>query len=194
MIILDDRLPHGPDGVPSQNSNDIWKDHTLVGNYLKYSPTSRFGQCMFEMWKLHWDAYISHHDECSSGCIEKDRDFDIQWGFMGPSLVTHAYLRCKDDNVTVYPPSAFGNDPYPCNARLLHDDSITLDEGAFALHTCHDLVSALEDLGGNLKRDTTMGKVMQDRCPKTSMRMYSRNAVRKYQGVQTLVADSLKHP
>jgi len=175
MIILDDRLPHGPDGVPAQLVNYAWKDHALVGNYMKYSPTTRFCQCMFDTWELHWDAYLKHHAECAGRCSppEGDRDFDQEWGFMGPSLVTHAYLSCQDGNISVYPPSAFGNHPWPCNMGLLSDDTITLKGNAYALHTCHALVSAVDQMGGNMKRDTTMANVMQDRCPATSMRLYS---------------------
>jgi hypothetical protein len=194
MIIIDDRLPHGPDGVPSQNTNHVWKDHKLVANYMKYSPTTRFGQCMFDMWELHWNAYQKHHAQCPGGCRTKDRDFDDQWGFMGPSLVTHAYLSCKDDSVSVYPPSAFGNDPYPCNVRLVHDGEIKLGKDVYALHACHEVVSALEGLGGNMKLNTTMARVMLDRCPETSMRMYSRSAVRTNQVSESLIAYSFKHP
>jgi hypothetical protein len=182
MIILDDRLPHGPDGLPSQIVNDFWKDQKLVGNYLKYSRTSRFSQCMLDTWKLHWDAYLNHHAECAGRCqppSEPPRDFrdiDNQWGFMGPSLVTNAYLSCRDDNVSLYPPSAFGNDPYPCNLGIVIDAKTTLKGNAYALHTCHEVAAAVEDMGANLKRNTTMAHVMQDRCPKTSMRMYSRRA------------------
>jgi len=189
LIILDDRLPHGPDGLPSQvNDNDVWKDHALVGNYLKYSPTTRFGQCMFDTWKLHWDAYLNHNTECARGCHSRDRDFDTAWGFMGPSLVTHAYVSCKDDNVSVYPASAFGNDPYPCNVGLVHDSAIELNGDAYALHTCHEVVSAVENLGVSMKRNTTMANVMQDRCPRTLMRMHSRKTDRKQHVSQNLMA------
>jgi hypothetical protein len=178
MIILDDRLPHGPDGLPAQRANDVWKDQALVGNYLKYSPTSRFGQCMFDMWKLHWDAYINHHTECAGACPSNDdRDLNKQWGFMGPTLVTHAYLSCKDAKVSVYPPSAFGNDPWPCNRNLVENDKFSMKGKAHALHTCHELVSAVEELGANMKQNTTMAHIMQDRCPKTRMRMYSGKVV-----------------
>jgi hypothetical protein len=196
LIILDDRLPHGPDGVPAQRANDVWKDQALVGNFLKYSPTSRFGQCMFDMWKLHWEAYLDHHAECAGGCSPPgdDRDFDQEWGFMGPSLVTHAFLSCGDRNVSVYPPSAFGNEPYPCNLGLLQDDGVTLKGSAYALHTCHDVVSAVEELGGNMKRNSTMAIVMQDRCPNTTMRMYSGNTVRNAQVSQSIMAYSAMHP
>jgi hypothetical protein len=193
LIILDDRLPHGPDGLPSQRSNDLWKDHALVGNYLKYSPATRFGQCMFDMWKLHWDAYLNHHDECARGCRSRDRDFDAAWGFMGPSLVTHAYVSCKDENVSVYPASAFGNDPYPCNAGFVQDHAFELG-GAYALHACHEVVSAVEELGANMKRNTTMATVMQDRCPKTLMRIHSRKTARREQVSQKLMAYFHKHP
>jgi hypothetical protein len=199
MIILDNRLPHGPDGLPSQQYGNGWADQVLVGNFLKYSPTSRFGQCMFDMWKLHWDAYRNHHAECGGGCHgfmgpNGDRDFDEQWGFMGPTLVTHAYLSCKDGDVSVYPPSAFGNDPYPCNRNFLRDDATELRGNAYAMHTCHDVASAVEELGSNLKRNTTMAHVMQDRCPQTTMRMYSGKAVQKRQVSQNLMANIRKHP
>jgi hypothetical protein len=195
LIILDDRLPHGPDGIPAQHVTNAWKDQTMVGNYLKYSPTTRFGKCMFEMWKLHWDAYVNHNAKCVGLCHESDgRDVDKQWGFMGPSLVTHAYLSCKDDNVSVYPPSAFGNDPHPCNLGLVHNDAVTLKGNAYALHTCHELATAVEDLGSNLKQNTTMANVMLDRCPKTNMRMRSRKAPRRTQVSQSLMAYFLRHP
>merc|ERR1712008_611970 len=35
VIILDDRLPNGPDGLPAQRANDVWQDQALVGNFLK---------------------------------------------------------------------------------------------------------------------------------------------------------------
>jgi len=197
LIILDNRLPHGPDGLPSQYGTDDWRDQALVGNFLKYSPTSRFGQCMFDTWKSHWDAYLNHHAECGGGCNPSPssiRDFDEQWGFMGPSLVTHAYLSCNDGNVSVYPPSAFGNDPYPCNMNLLKDDAVKLIGSAYALHTCHGLASAVQELGGNMKRNSTMANVMQHRCPATSTRMFSRNAAPKSQASQNLMANFLMHP
>jgi len=194
VIILDDRLPHGPDGLPAQRANDVWKDQALVGNYLKYSPTSRFGQCMFDMWKLHWDAYINHHAECADRCQSSEaRDLNKQWGFMGPTLVTHAYLSCKDENVSVYPPSAFGNDPWPCNQNLVENDKFTLKGKAYALHTCHELAYAVDDLGANMKQNTTMARLMQDRCPNTMTRMYSPNFARKKQVSQSLLAYSLMH-
>jgi len=194
MIILDDRLPHGPDGLPSQNVKGIWNDQKLVGNYLKYSRTTRFSQCMFDTWKLHWNAYLNHRAECAGGCQPPSdpprdfRDIDNEWGFMGPSLVTNAYLSCRDDNVSLYPPSAFGNDPYPCNLQIVLDDKTTLKGKSYALHTCHELAAAVEDMGANLKRNTTMAHVMQDRCPKTSTRMYSQKAERKEHVAQNLMA------
>jgi hypothetical protein len=189
LIILDNRLPHGPDGLPAQLANDVWKDQALVGNYLKYAPTSRFSQCMFDMWKLHWDAYINHRAECAGQCQSNaDRDLNKQWGFMGPTLVTHAYLSCQDANVSVYPPTAFGNAPWPCNQGLVENDAITLQGNAYALHTCHELAYAVDDLGGNMKRNTTMANIMQDRCPKTMMRMYSPNFARTKQVSQNLMA------
>jgi hypothetical protein len=195
LIILDDRLPHGPDGLPAQRANDVWKDQALVGNYLKYSPTSVFGQCMFDTWKLHWDAYMNHQAECAGKCRPNvDRDLNKQWGYMGPTLVTHAYLSCKDGNVSVYPPSAFGNDPWPCNQGLVQDDKITLKGNAYALHTCHELAYAVEDLGANMKRNTTMAHVMQDRCPETRTRMYSGKAVQKRRVAQGLMANFRTHP
>jgi len=193
VIILDDRLPHGPDGLPAQRANDVWKDQALVGNYLKYSPTSPFGQCMFDMWKWHWDACIHHHAECADGCQPNEaRDLNNQWGFMGPTLVTHAYLSCKGANVSVYPPSAFGNDPWPCNQNLVENDRFTL-KGAYALHTCHELAYAVDDLGGSMSRNTTMANIMQDRCPNTMMRMYSPNVARNKQVSQRLLAYSQMH-
>jgi len=196
VIILDDRLPNGPDGLPAQRANDVWKDQALVGNFLKYSPTSRFGQCMFDMWKLHWDAYVHHHAECAEGCqFSEDRDLNKQWGFMGPTLVTHAYLSCKDDNVSVYPSAAFGNDPWPCNINLVQNDKFPLKGKAYALHTCHELAYAVDDLGGNMERNTTMANLMQNRCPKTMMRMYSPNIVREKRVSQNLLAAySRMHP
>jgi hypothetical protein len=190
MIILDDRLPHGPDGLPSQSVKDVWMDQKLVGNFLKYPRASRFSQCMFDTWNLHWDAYVNHHDECAGKCqpAPADRDIDNEWGFMGPSLVTHAYASCMDANVSLYQPSAFGNDPYPCNLDFVMNDKFTLKGNAYALHTCHELATAVEDMGANLKRNTTMANVMQDRCPKTSMRMYSRSAQRNQQVSQNLMA------
>jgi len=193
VIILDDRLPHGPDGLPAQRANDVWKDQAMVGNYLKYSSTSRFGQCMFDMWKLHWDAYVHHHAECADGCPPNEaRDLNKQWGFMGPTLVTHAYLSCKDEHVTVYPPSAFGNDPWPCNQNLVENDQFPLKD-AYALHTCHELAYAVDDLGGSMSRNTTMASLMQDRCPNTMARMYSPNVARNKQVSQNLLAYSLMH-
>jgi len=195
VIILDDRLPHGPDGLPAQRANDVWKDQALVGNFLKYSSTSRFGQCMFDMWKKHWDIYIDHHAECGDGCqFSEARDLNKQWGFMGPTLVTHAYLSCNDEDVSVYPSSAFGNDPWPCNIGLVQNDKVTLKGTAYALHTCHELAYAVDDLGGNMNRNSTMANVMQDRCPETMMRMYSPNDARKKQFSQSLLAHSLMHP
>jgi len=196
VIILDDRLPNGPDGLPAQRANDVWKDQALVGNFLKYSPTSRFGQCMFDMWKLHWDAYVHHHAECAEGCqFSEDRDLNKQWGFMGPTLVTHAYLSCKDENVSVYPSAAFGNDPWPCNINLVQNDKFPLKGKAYALHTCHELAYAVDDLGGNMERNTTMANLMQNRCPKTMMRMYSPNIVREKRVSHNLLAAySRMHP
>jgi hypothetical protein len=196
LIILDDRLPHGPDGLPAQRANDVWKDQALVGNFLKYSPTSRFGQCMFDMWKLHWDAYVKHHAECAGGCDPPnvDRDLNKQWGFMGPTLVTHAYLSCKDANVSVYPPSAFGNDPWPCNQNLVENDQFSMKGKAYALHTCHELAYAVDELGANMKHNTTMAHIMQDRCPKTRMRMYSGKAVQNRRVSQNLMANFRMHP
>jgi len=195
VIILDDRLPNGPDGLPAQRANDVWQDQALVGNFLKYSPTSRFGQCMFDMWKTHWDAYVRHHAECAAGCqFSEDRDLNKQWGFMGPTLVTHAYLNCKDKNVSLYPPSAFGNDPWPCNINLVQNENFQL-KGAYALHTCHELAYAVDDLNANMERNSTMAKIMQDRCPATMKRMYSPNISRKRQVAQSLLAHySPMHP
>jgi hypothetical protein len=194
LIILDDRLPHGPDGLPAQMANEVWRDQALVGNYLKYSPTSRFGQCMFDMWKEHWDAYVKHHVECAGGCQSSEgRDLNKQWGYMGPTLVTHAYLKCKDETVSVYPPSAFGNAPWPCNINLVQNDEFPLKGNAYALHTCHELAYAIDDLGGNMKRNTTMANIMQDRCPNTMMRMYSSNATRNKQVSQRLMDYVHKH-
>jgi hypothetical protein len=189
LIILDNRLPHGPDGLPAQRANDVWKDQALVGNYLKYSPESRFGQCMFDMWKLHWDAYVNHTAECAGRCQSSDegRDLNKQWGYMGPSLVTHAYLSCKDETVSVYPPSAFGNDPWPCNQNLVENDKFPLLGKAYALHTCHELAFAMEELGGKMQRNTSMGNIMQERCPKTKMRMYSGKTARKEGVAQNLM-------
>jgi len=195
VIILDDRLPHGPDGLPAQWANDDWKDHALVGNFLKYSSTSLFGQCMFDMWKKHWNEYIHHHAECGDGCqFRKTRDLNKQWGFMGPTLVTHAYLSCKDKDVSVYPPSAFGNVHGPCNIGLVQNNNATLKWKTYALHTCHQLTYAVDDLGGNMNRNSTMANVMQDRCPETMMRMYSPNDARKKQFSKRLPAHSLMHP
>jgi hypothetical protein len=194
LIILDDRLPHGPDGLPAQRANDVWKDQALVGNFLKYSPTSRFGQCMFDMWKLHWTAYKQHKAECAGGCQSSEgRDLNKQWGFMGPTLVTHAYLVCKDANVSVYPPSAFGNDPWPCNQNLVENDEFSMKGKAYALHTCHELAYAVEDLGANLNQNSTMAHIMQDRCPKTKRRMYSGKAMQNRRVSQNLMANYRMH-
>ena len=97
-------------------------------------------------------------------------------------------MTCKGAIVRVYPPSAFGNDPWPCNIGLVQNDKITLKGNAYALHTCHELAYAVDDLGGNMKRNTTMANIMQDRCPKTMMRMYSPNFARNKQVSQNLMA------
>jgi len=194
LIILDDRLPHGPDGLPAQMANDVWQDQALVGNYLKYSPTSKFSQCMFDMWKSHWDAYVHHRAECAGGCPSSEaRDLNKQWGFMGPTLVTHAYLSCKDHNVSVYPPAAFGNAPWPCNQNLVENDKFTLND-AYALHTCHELAYAVEDLGASLNQTSTMANLMQDRCPKTRKRLYSGKAAQDKKVAQNLMAYFRRYP
>ena len=64
---------------------------------------------------------------------------------MAPTLVAHAFLTCKGANVSVYPPSAFGNDPWPCNVGLVQHDKTTLKDNAFARHTCDELAS---EVGG----------------------------------------------